>query len=174
MEQNVINILENQFDKLPESLQTFIVSNDFKESLKSIAIDYNLDDKKQTSLENETLMVLLGLEPLNDLEKNLEDNIGLTKEQVPEVIKNVAEKIITPIEDDLRIFLEKELEEENEKDTRTEETKEETPKVSSLEASAQAEPIKKETVGADTEEMKKMLRENSKTVNIKNLIANLE
>jgi len=168
MEQNVIEILETQFDKLPESLQAFIVSGNFKESIKNIRVSLNLDDKKQTVIENETLMVLLGLESLSDLEKNLKDNAGLTQERALNVVKEIAEKMISPVETDLREFLEEELREELQEENVGKESRQETT-INSGEVTTKIEER-----GVSTEEMKKLLRENSKSVNIKNLIANLK
>jgi len=157
MEQNVINILENQFDRLPESLQTFIISDEFKENLRNIGSNHNLDDKKQTDLENETLMVLLGIKPFTELRGSLIQDNKLTQEQAQDIMSDVFEKIITPIEEDLRTFLEKELQEESEEETKVRD-------IPSVESEG----------SVNTEEMKRLLRENSKTTSIKNLIANLK
>lgn len=170
MEQNVINILENQFNKLPKPLQTFVISDDFIENLNSLGKDNNLKSEEQTVLENETMMIFLGLESFADLEENLVRNAQLTQEQALEVAKSVLEKIITPVEEDLRTFLEKEIQEEEEQDISNIERVEET----TTEEMGTFTQIKKEGTDTDTEEIKKLLRENSKTVNIKDLIANLK
>ncbi len=167
MRQDVINILENQFNKLPESLQTFIISNDFKESLKNIGKGFDLDDKKQTFLENETLMIILGLEPLNDFGKNLKERGKFAQEQIHNVIKNVLEKIINPIEGDLHTFLEKELQEEETEGGEPE-------KEISGQNNGQKDNNEKGEENTNSEEIKKMLRKNSKTVNIRNLIETIK
>lgn len=189
MEQNITDILQNQFNKLSKPLQTFIISDDFIDNLKSLGKDYNLDGKKQTVLENETMMIFLGLESFADLEENLIQNAQLTQEQALGVAKDVLKKIITPVGEDLRVFLEREIQEEEERDISniekeegmdTEEirtvtqTKEVAHTVGEAKALIQEVPLKKEGTDTDTEEIKKLLRENSKTVNIKNLIANLK
>lgn len=159
MEQNVIDILEAQFNTLPESIQHFIVSNDFTNAVKKISENRNLNSTTLLSLENETLMVLMGLEPLSDLEKNLISEGGINQEQARTIVDDVFQQIITPVENELRTFLEKELLEEE-----------------SLSDDSGGEGVLGEESGgnSDTEDIKKVLRENSKTVNVKNLIANLK
>ena len=167
MEQKAIEILENQFEKLPKSLQTFIISNNFRDGIKDIVYKLNLDDKKQTFLENETLMIILGLEPLNDFGKNLKERGEFAQEQIHNVIKNVLEKIINPIEGDLHTFLEKELQEEETEGGEPEKEIDE-------QNNEQEDSNKKGEENTDSEEIKKMLRKNSKTMNVRNLIKNIK
>ena len=101
----------------------------------------------------------MGLEPLSDLEKNLISEGGINQEQARTIVDDVFQQIITPVENELRTFLEKELLEEE-----------------SLSDDSGGEGVLGEESGgnSDTEDIKKVLRENSKTVNVKNLIANLK
>ena len=182
-------ILKNQFVKTPTSIQNLILSSEFESSLNTINATNDIEAEKRARIENEVVLVLLGLESLNDFEKNLKNNAGISQEKTQSVTKDIVEKIITPIEEDLRIFLEKELQEEEEEeiseiekeeDVTTKKTeaitqrKEEEAVAEVVKAPVNELPLKKEVVDASTEKMRRVLRENSKTVSIKNLIANLK
>jgi len=100
-----------------------------------------------------------------ELEENLINTANLTREQARDVTMSIFDKIITPdIEEVLRTFLKKELEQEN--------SEVDTQKTEELNVS-QEKPKEVPTKNS-SEEIKKLLRENSKTVNVKNIISNLK
>ena len=149
-------LLKKQFNKLPKNIRDFIISDTFKDGIKSITSEHHVLNK-DTEIENEIVFILLGLEPLLDLEKNLKNDAELTQEQIQNITSDILEKIITPVKDDLSVFLEKELRDEREGGNKAQETVGET--------------LKKEN---SPEDIKRVLRENSKTVSVKNLIANIK
>jgi len=170
-----------------------VTSGRFEKATKAVGVSNNFNSDQQTVLENEMIMILLGLESFANLEANLIRDAHLTQEHIQKVIEGVLKEVIVPIEHDLRTFLEKELQEETVDDSASAEG-EVTSEASSADApSVATEPstdVKQETtesktpveepkeemppIDEKTKNMRQLLRENSKTVNIKNLIASLE
>ncbi|MEX0652172.1 MAG: hypothetical protein WD509_01280 [Candidatus Paceibacterota bacterium] len=155
MEHHAPTILEKQFDKLPKQLQAFISSGNLTRTLEDIGKDHTLSDREQTGLENTSLMILLGLEPLSELKNHLMQKYALTEEKAESVSDDFSAKVITPLEQDLRNFLENERQEE----------------ISNPMEESTVQPLLSKD---DTDRVRALLRENAKTVSIKNIIANIE
>ncbi|MBI2618037.1 hypothetical protein HYW58_01135 [Candidatus Kaiserbacteria bacterium] len=165
MEPHAYSIVRNQFKKAPRAIQDLLLSPKLTESLKTITAKHTQDKEKRDAVENEVMMVLLGLESLNDLEANLTEEGSFTQEQAIHIAQDITLSIILPVENELRVFLQKELA-----------TSEENIPLSA-ENNAEESPEKemgRQAEGVEIEKIKNLLRENRKTVSVKNIVANLK
>ncbi len=94
--------LSDAFSSLPKALQESISSSDVQAKLRDLAEVHKLHLDKWSLLENEIMMVLLGLTEPNDLAKNISKETGLPLEQSQEITDSVTKIIFTPIQEKLR------------------------------------------------------------------------
>lgn len=94
--------LKKQYEKLPVELQKAIASADLATKLQDISKKNHLMIDQAGDLEMETMIVLLGLEPLNQYTNNLIKNVGMTQEQALAVAHDVDEMIFKSIRESLR------------------------------------------------------------------------
>ena len=118
MDENIKTKIQKQFQKLPLTLQKAIQSSDFGDKLRVISEKHRLHLNKGVILENETLMVMMGLDDTSSFTKNLESELEISKEQAEQITADVAKEILLPIRESLRELLNKQGQdgEENEKE----------------------------------------------------------
>ena len=179
-----------QFKALPQQIQDVIVSDEFHLTIKDIGERHQLNSEQVTGLENETVLVMAGLEPLVDLSQNLEREVGITKEQADKILIEVEALFIHPIEETLYKFIEKQLAEETgvdvpatsiqrvqidrtSRNTSVSQTQNTPPPITEPKESPTATP-QRDVPQTDQTSILKVLRENGKTLNIKNIIENLK
>src|SRR3989339_521303 len=82
------------FSKLPPDAQEVFSSMKWLETLQTISLKYNLNQKQQETLSTETTLVLLGIIHLVEYEENLTIELGLDKRftELPKEIKDIIEK----------------------------------------------------------------------------------
>jgi hypothetical protein len=94
---NTNQVLQDKFSSLPPELQDAITESGFVNKLKEISKTEKLMIDQAGSLEREVLLVLLGITPINQFEKNLKDETRLETEKLKRVISQVNEQIFSPI-----------------------------------------------------------------------------
>lgn len=105
MKESTEKIIQERFKKLPSTLQKAITSNDFKDGLRTISEKYKLHLDKGVTLENETLMVMMGLDDTSSFTQNLQRGLGIDKEQAEKITADVAKDILLPIRESLKELL---------------------------------------------------------------------
>ncbi len=94
-------ILKEQIEKLPKTLKKFVLDNKWTEELYKYLQKFKLDEWQNTIIENEVLLILMGMEDYTNLTKNISEQTELeneTAEQVSEfVIKNILEPVATEV-----------------------------------------------------------------------------
>ncbi len=116
MDNDLQNNLQETFQSLPKELQEAISAADLPRKLEAVTKDNKLMIDQAGKVQNETVLVLLGLEPLENYVDNLVKNVGLSKETAEAVANDVNELIFKNV----RKTLEKISEED--KTAETEET----------------------------------------------------
>jgi hypothetical protein len=106
--------LQARFLQLPKALQNAITSADIEKKLRRLSETHKLHIDQWQKLENEVMLALLGFQPVEKLEENIKNEVGMTGEEAKPLAGDIAEVIFEPI----RVELEKELGE-----TETEEEK---------------------------------------------------
>ncbi len=97
-------ILKNQFDQLPENLKKVIEESDWQKKLADISSSHNLLIDKAASLENETLFVMIGLEPAKDYITNLKNGLEIDQQTAESIAVDVNREIFDTIKDHLVNF----------------------------------------------------------------------
>jgi hypothetical protein len=95
-------IIAEQLKIIPKELRDAISSVDYAEKLQTIVRNNKLMIDQAGKLEQETTLVLLGLEPLDDYINNLKKNIGLSDEQTTTVAHDINELIFKNVRESLR------------------------------------------------------------------------
>ena len=83
--------------KLPKDAQDAINSLDWAKTAEEIGKKYLLDESEINDFQVETLLILIGAEDGNDFAKNVEDNVGTSKDEAEKIAEETIQKIFTPI-----------------------------------------------------------------------------
>ena len=69
--------LKERFQKLPKVLQNAITSADVEKRMRELADTHKLHIDQWQSLENEVMLTLLGVQPIESLEKNIKSEVAV-------------------------------------------------------------------------------------------------
>ncbi len=157
MEQTLKQILDTQIGKLPKSILELLASGSLTNNVETVVFQYDISQESKDTIEDETVLVVIGLESLEDYEHNLIENAGLTAEQAEKIALAIVSVVIRPIQGDWYKFLEQQLSEEptQESNITTDNAIEKTPK-------------------EDLDSIKEAVRANNTEVSIKNLISGIK
>ncbi len=97
-------IIAEQFNKLPENIQTAIVSAEYKNKLAAISKRHSLLIDQAGDLEIETTLTMIGLQPLSDFVLNLQSRLEIDLVEAKEIAMDVSENIFKPIRESLRVI----------------------------------------------------------------------
>ena len=97
MDQNIKNKIEERFSSLPKGLQDAITSSNLRPTLQEIVKEKKLHIDQGALLEDETLLVMLGLESSDNFSRNLQDNLKINPIQANEITEEINLKIFVPI-----------------------------------------------------------------------------
>ena len=89
------------FAKLPKEAQIVFSSMIWMETLKNIAVKYNLNESQLELLGTETTLVLLGIIQVEEYQEIIETELGLEKEIIENVIIEIDENILKTIKGQL-------------------------------------------------------------------------
>src|SRR6185369_16146103 len=90
-------IIQEEVGKLPKDAQDAINSLDWAKTAEEIGKKYLLNESEINDFQVETLLILIGTEDGNDFAKNIEDNVGTSKEEAEKIAEETAHRIFTPI-----------------------------------------------------------------------------
>jgi BMFP domain-containing protein YqiC len=97
MEDETNKIIKEQFDRLPKKIQDAIVKSDWEKEVRKIAQKYRLRVDQGNFLENEIFLFMLGLESLEDLVSELQEELGGEGVDVFAILGEVEDGIISKI-----------------------------------------------------------------------------
>lgn len=118
MENKKINsMIREHFSRLPEKLQDAITNVDVISKLRAITQENRLHLDQGQLLENETYMVMLGLDSADNLTNNIKKELEITQE--------LAQRIARQVGDDIFLSIRKLLKESTKKDAVKEQSEEE-------------------------------------------------
>ena len=98
--------LKERFQKLPKVLQNAITSADVEKRMRGLADTHKLHLDQWQSLENEVMLTLLGVQPIEDLEKNLKNEIVVSSETAKLLAGDISKIVFAPIREELERELE--------------------------------------------------------------------
>ena len=99
---NVHEIIRERFSKLPELLRNAITSADVPEKLRTIATKHRLHIDQGQLLENETYLVMLGLDTTENFTRNIKKELGIDEIMAREMTSEVQVGIFLPIREFLK------------------------------------------------------------------------
>ena len=90
-------ILKEHIKKLPKGLRNYVLKESWANTLQNILSDYDLEEYQKISVENETLLVIVGLEPYTDLKENLEREAEIDSDTAGYITGEIGENILDNI-----------------------------------------------------------------------------
>ena len=189
MNDEIKNILEEQFKKVPKRVQSVLLSAEFRKKIRNIGTAHQLTFQQLGKLEDETVLVLLGLEPMAEYPENVEKEVGIKENIAQTITMDILNNVIEPVKQDFGIFLTQQLKEDDDQirnDVQTSTMPKSTEKASTLKQKMEGEkkerieekgaeqmpvqiPNREEGAKSDMSELKRELREN-KSISIKDLL----
>ncbi len=97
--------IKEHFTALPPVVQKAITSADISSRMRTLAEKHRLHLDQWDKLENEVLLTLLNIEPMESLAANLEAHVGILAQESAALVTDINEIIFRPI----REALEREL-----------------------------------------------------------------
>ncbi|MCR4325719.1 MAG: hypothetical protein NUV59_02835 [Patescibacteria group bacterium] len=97
---NDINLNEElaaRFKELPEVVQNAIMSADVQKHLRLLADTHKLHLDQWEKLENEVMLALLGFQPVEDLQKNIEREVKIPADVAAPLAGNISKVVFGPI-----------------------------------------------------------------------------
>lgn len=100
------DLLKERYAQLPKVVQKAIASSDITKHLRDLAGTQKLHLDQWEALEHEVMLTLLGVQPIEDLEKNIASEVGVSAEIARELAENINKIVFEPIRQELERQLE--------------------------------------------------------------------
>jgi hypothetical protein len=97
MENDTDKLIKEQFESLPEPLQRAITLTPWKELVRKVAQESNLDADKSQALETETMLVMYGFEPQAEFAKNIISELSIDSGGAGNISKSINEKVFSVV-----------------------------------------------------------------------------
>ncbi len=98
--------LAERFSSLPKVVQDAITSADVQKHMRDLAEGHKLHVDQWQVLENNVMLTLLGFQPVADLTKHLQKDLGITEEVAAELAGSISSFVFTPIRGEMERSLE--------------------------------------------------------------------
>lgn len=122
MDEETKKIIKDQMEILPDDVKKAILSVDYSTQLQEVVKRNHLLIDQAGSLETETTLTLLGIEPLSEYVENISRELSLPREKALIVAHDVDELIFKNIRESLQNMNNEALAEEEEMEERKENT----------------------------------------------------
>jgi hypothetical protein len=97
-------IIKKQLQAIPDNLRSYVANPAWSESVGRISKQYNINQDKIGSLENEVLFVLICLEPSKDFVENIKREAGLDDATARKVADSVNGSIFSSVMKDIKSY----------------------------------------------------------------------
>jgi len=97
MNPEIQKIIQDQLNTLPESVRDIIASIDVTKEIASIQTKHHLMLDQISTLEIETMLVMIGLEPADHFVENLKSNLSIDDEHAVLIANDINESIFQKI-----------------------------------------------------------------------------
>jgi len=98
--------LKERFAQLPKVVQNAITSADVRKRMRELADTHKLHLDQWETLENEVMMTLFGVLPIDELRANIQKEVGVPEEIAKELTENISKIVFEPIREELERELE--------------------------------------------------------------------
>lgn len=99
------NVIQQQMEKLPPEVRTAITSPDLRKKLKEVGDRNKLHIDQLGILEDETVLVMMGLEDPNNFLDNLVKQVHIERSVAEKVEHEIGEQIFMPIREAMKKFM---------------------------------------------------------------------
>lgn len=106
VDQNIKEVIKKRFAELPPSVQRAITSVDVQKKLREAADRHKLHLDQWEILENEVLMTLFGITPVDELQAAIQKEVGVSAEIAVELSADISRIVFEPIREELERELE--------------------------------------------------------------------
>lgn len=97
--------VRKRFLALPKVIQDVITSTDVQNRMRELANKNSLHVDQWEALETEVQMALMGIQPLVDLQKNIQREVGVTGDIARSLVENINLIVFAPIREELERHL---------------------------------------------------------------------
>jgi tRNA A22 N-methylase len=94
-------VLKERFAQLPKVVQNAITSEDNAKHLRELGEQHKLHIDQWEILENEVMMALFGIIPIDDLEQDIKQKVGVSGETAAELAADISKIVFEPIREEL-------------------------------------------------------------------------
>ncbi len=98
--------IRSRLAALPKVVRDAITSTDVQERLRKLATVHKLHLDQWEAFENEVMFTLLGIQPIEELERNIKQELGVTDEIARTLTSSASELVFEPIRQELERQLE--------------------------------------------------------------------
>jgi hypothetical protein len=114
MEKEISDIIAECFKGLPEEVRLFLSSDEFVQKVKESTTSTNLSRKQVIKLENETVLVLLGMSRPEEFPSYLEKELNITTLVAIQLAMKIDKRVFSKFRDHLNeVYFKKDDEQEN-------------------------------------------------------------
>src|ERR1700690_4422263 len=86
--------LAERFKELPKVVQDAITSADVQKHMRELADSHKLHLDQWQILENEVMLALLGFQPVEDLQKNIKKEVGISEERSTILAADISKVVL--------------------------------------------------------------------------------
>ncbi|HET8581357.1 MAG TPA: hypothetical protein VFL98_02735 [Candidatus Paceibacterota bacterium] len=101
MDDEVKQQIKERFRDLPEPVRRAITSSDVERHLRELAQAHKLHFDQWITLENEVMMALLGIQPVEQLGEHIAQEAGISREEGESIAADAFARIFEPIRQEL-------------------------------------------------------------------------
>jgi hypothetical protein len=94
-------IVKERMEMLSPQLRTFVLDENWRREAERVGKQFNFDEEKYASFENEIFLVLLCLEPKNDFVENIKRELGVDTNIVGFIAEAVEKNIFGKVANEL-------------------------------------------------------------------------
>lgn len=95
-------IIKEQLKKLPKDLRDAISSVDLRDKIRKISEKHHLHIDQAGNLEDETVLVMIGLEPTADYKENLKRELNISRDRAQAITADMDKEIFAQVRQSLK------------------------------------------------------------------------
>lgn len=145
---DVQTIIKARFAQLPKVIRDAITSADVEKHLRELATTHKLHLDQWEALENEVMMVLFGVNPIDQLQNNIKKQVSVTDDVAKALTEDISKTVFGPIRSELEQALEPQKPERQHAEADTEKPEQE--KAPTAESATQTPPTQTSPVAPAT------------------------
>ena len=107
MDENQKKLIEEQMQKIPAEVREAIRASDWERTIFNIGREHKMHIDDIDTLSIETILTMIGLEHPKDYADNIQKRVGLSDDELMNIVDQVNERLFSKIREALKIHYEK-------------------------------------------------------------------